>query len=138
VTNPNTPIEGSDAEVAAAEIEIEGEIVEAEAQAYVATEPTPAAAEGYADIEQFVGEFADQNIPDPATVITIRTSGGDTRYVPVPEGTTLTAGEAILSSGLTINAAGGFELYLNNAKVKVSDPVPAGSTLMVVASVKGG
>ncbi len=98
----------------------------------------PAAAEGYEEVSDFVGEFESQNVPDPATVITITTSGGDTRFVPVPEGKVMSAGEAIFTSGLTINGQGGFELYLNNAKIKVTDPVPAGSTLMVVASVKGG
>lgn len=108
-----------------------------EQQATVSAD-APAAAEGFEEVEDFVAGFEDQNVPDPATVITITTSGGDNRYVPVPEGKIMTAGEAIFTSGLTINGQGGFELYLNNAKIKITDPVPAGSTLMVVASVKGG
>ncbi len=93
---------------------------------------------GYEEVSDFVGEFEDESVPDPSTVITIRTSGGDTRYVPVPEGRTLTAGEVFMNSGLSVSGNGGFQIYLNGAIIKVTDIVPVGSTLTVVGSVKGG
>jgi hypothetical protein len=92
--------------------------------------------EAYAEVSDFIGEFEDQNVPDPSKVITITTSGGDTRYVPVEEGVTLTAGEAFMASGLSVNGA--FQIYLNGAVIKVNDVVPTGSTITVVGSVKGG
>jgi hypothetical protein len=96
------------------------------------------AAEQPAPMADSVGDFEDENVPDPATVITIRTSSGDTRYVPVPEGHTITAGEAFMLSGLPVTGNGGFQIYLNGAIIKVTDIVPVGSTLTVVGSVKGG
>lgn len=76
----------------------------------------------------------DANLPDPATVITIRTSGGDTRYVPASEG--LTVGEAILQSGVSLN--GSWQVWMNGAEMHTGDVVPAGTTLTVLTTVKGG
>jgi hypothetical protein len=77
---------------------------------------------------------ADANLPDAQAVVTIRTSGGDTRYVPTDGSATV--GSLIVSAGLNMPA--GFQVWLNGAQLNVNDVVPAGSTLTILTSVKGG
>jgi len=76
-------------------------------------------------------------LPDPTTVITLRTSGGDTRYIPVPDGqTTMTVADVVAASAVYVGGA--VQYWLNGAQVQLGDTVPAGSTLTLVGSVKGG
>jgi hypothetical protein len=77
---------------------------------------------------------ADPNLPDSTQVVTIRTSGGDTRYVPTDGSATV--GSLLVSAGLNMPA--GFQVWLNGAQLTVNDVVPAGSTLTILSSVKGG
>ena len=66
--------------------------------------------------------------------ITIRTSGGETRYVPTANPMTVSA--AMLASGLIVN--GVVNYFLNNAEIQVNDIVPVGQTLSAIGAVKGG
>ena len=85
--------------------------------------------------EEFFPEDDDDfELPDPNAAITIKTSGGDTRYIPAPE--PLTVAAAMLTSGLRPNGVVSF--YLNGAEVKEDTVLPGGSTLTVIGSVKGG
>ncbi len=86
------------------------------------------------DDDDFFPEDEGFDLPDPEAVITIRTSGGDTQYVPAPA--PMTVSEAMLASGLRPNGA--VTYYLNGAEVKADAVLPVGSTLTVVGSVKGG
>ena len=86
------------------------------------------------DDEDFFPEEEGFDLPDPEAVITIRTSGGDTQYVPASA--PMTVSEAMLASGLRPNGA--VTYYLNGAEVKGDAVLPVGSTLTVVGSVKGG
>ncbi len=96
-------------------------------------EETPVT-EGEQEEEDFFPEDEGFDLPDPNAVITIRTSGGDTVYVPASEPKTVS--EAMLESGLRPNGAVNY--YLNGAEVKGDTVLPVGSTLTVVGSVKGG
>jgi len=98
--------------------------------------PTEPAGEPSDDFFDEGGETA-VALPDPTSVITLRTSGGDTRYVPVPAGqTTMTVADAVAASAVYIGGA--VQYWLNGAQVQLGDTVPAGSTLTLVGSVKGG
>lgn len=81
------------------------------------------------------GEAAPEfELPDPASVITVRTSGGETRYVPTSE--PLTVAEVLLRSDL--RPTGAVQYWLNGAQVQSNSVVPAGSTMTLIGSVKGG
>ena len=84
--------------------------------------------------DDFFPEDEGFDLPDPNAVITIRTSGGETVYVPASEPKTVS--EAMLESGLRPNGAVNY--YLNGVEVKGDTVLPVGSTLTVVGSVKGG
>ena len=89
------------------------------------------------ELDDFVETIVDANlVPDINTVITIKTSGGLTRYVPVPDGQLMTTNEALLAAGLTVSGA--FQVWLGDAQIAASAVVPAGSTITVVGNVKGG
>lgn len=97
-----------------------------------AHEPQPVDA-----LDDFVAGVEEENlVPDLSTVITIKTSGGQTRYVPVPDGSLMTVSEALVASGLTVN--GQFQVWLNGAQIANNAVVPAGETITIVGSVKGG
>jgi hypothetical protein len=74
------------------------------------------------------------DLPEAGSFVTLRTSGGDTRYVPV-EGPT-PVGALLAASGLTIQ--GSVQAWYNNALVELDDTVPGGSTVTLIGSVKGG
>ena len=84
--------------------------------------------------DDFFSEEEGFDLPDPNAVITIRTSGGDTAYVPATEPKTVS--ETMLASGLRPNGA--VTYYLNGAEINGATVLPVGSTLTVVGSVKGG
>ena len=81
-----------------------------------------------------IPEIEGFEVPDPESVITIRTSGGQTAYVPTSE--PMTVADIILSASLTVNSS--FQVWLNGAQITTTDLVPTGSTLTIVGSVKGG
>jgi hypothetical protein len=88
----------------------------------------------------FDGEEADFRagteaaLPDPNTVITLRTSGGDARYVETTA--PMTIGEAILKSGLPV--AGSVQYWLNGVQADLNTTVPVGQTVTIIGNVKGG
>jgi hypothetical protein len=84
--------------------------------------------------EFFSEEETGVELPDAQSVITLRTSGGDTRYVPTTE--PLPASQVIVSAGVSV--LGAVQYWLNGSQIQPADMVPAGSTLTVVGSVKGG
>jgi hypothetical protein len=73
---------------------------------------------------------------DPNAYITIRTSGGDSRYVPVSETGTMTAGDALMASNLAVSGA--FQIFMDGVKIGFDTVVPAGKELTVLGNVKGG
>ena len=77
---------------------------------------------------------SDTNLPDATKVVTLRTSGGDTRYVPTDGSDTV--GALIQKAGLSMPA--GFQVWYNGAQLDMNAVVPAGSTLTILGSVKGG
>lgn len=88
------------------------------------------------DDEEMEEELFDEeefDIPDPASVVTIRSTGGGVRYIPVSEPTA--ASELLQQAGLYVN--GNIQYWLNGAQVSSDTLIPAGQTLMVVGSVKG-
>ena len=88
------------------------------------------------EVSEFLDDVqAESVIPDQATVITIQTSGGDTRYVPTD--TSLTIRDLISKAGLMVG--GQVEYWLNGTKLQsVDEIIPLGMKLTIVGSVKGG
>ena len=87
------------------------------------------------ELNDFIGETEEAGfVPDPDQVVTIRTSGGDNRYVPVDGPKSLS--QVMLSSGLRFE--GEYTVFLNGVQIQGADIVPAGSTLNIIGSVKGG
>ena len=72
-------------------------------------------------------------IVDPTRTITLRTSGGQTRYIPTDEPVTLAQAKAL--SGLTFGAV---TFYMNAAVIDDTTVLPVGSTVVAVGNVKGG
>ena len=99
----------------------------------VAEEAVPAVEE--VDNNDFFGDDDDDFVlPDPSRVITVMTSSGNKAYVNTEEA--ITVSEVILRSGLNIMV--GAEYFLNGAQIPADEMVPAGQTLQVVGTVKGG
>ena len=73
------------------------------------------------------------NPPDPVQVITLRTSGGETRYIPTSR--PLPLGELKGLSGLTFGAA---TFYFNAAVVDDATIIPVGGIVTAIGNVKGG
>jgi hypothetical protein len=92
-------------------------------------EPAPAPEEDF-----FPAEGAGFSLPDPQAVVTLRSTNGSERYVPVAEATPLS--EIIATSGLSIS--GPVAYYLNNAQIDLRTPVAPGSTVTIMGTVKGG
>ncbi len=86
------------------------------------------------EVESFIGEAGSIELPDPNSVVTIRTSGGGDKYVPVTQPTPVK--DVIAQSGLFFGGA--VQYWLNGAQVNQDTLVPGGSTLSVIGSVKGG
>lgn len=86
------------------------------------------------DVEGFIGASGSIELPDPDAVVTIRTSGGGDKYVPVSQPTPVR--DVIALSGLYFGGA--VQYWLNGAQVTSETLVPGGSTLSVIGSVKGG
>ena len=72
-------------------------------------------------------------IVDPTQVITLRTSGGETRYIPTDEPLLLAQVKAL--SGLTFGAV---TFYMNAAAIDDTTLVPVGSVVTAIGNVKGG
>jgi hypothetical protein len=85
-----------------------------------------------ADFLNASAEVAD--MPVGATTITVRTSGGQPRYVPtnVP----MTPRDLLGAAGIFVT--GVVEYWLDGAKIGLDDIVPVNGTLTIVGSVKGG
>ena len=91
--------------------------------------------------DEFEPEFEDElqseaspdPLFDPTEVITLRTSGGETRYIPALEPMTLAEVKAI--SGL---AFGAVQFYLNAAVIDNDTIIPVGSVISAIGNVKGG
>ena len=86
---------------------------------------------------EFDDELDQEAVPDPMVdptqVITIRTSGGETRYIPTAEPRTL--GEVKAMSGLTFGAV---QFYMNAAVIDDATVIPVGSVISAIGNVKGG
>ena len=67
------------------------------------------------------------------TFITIRTSGGGTKYVPATEG--MTVRDLINASGLAIQGA--YDVYMDQNVVAQDTIVPVGATVTLLGNVKG-
>ena len=80
------------------------------------------------------GNTPDMSGVDMQQVITIRTSSGQSHYVPSPEALTLQ--QVKEKSGLTF--AAGTQVFLNNAIITDETVIPAGATIVAVGTVKGG
>jgi len=72
-------------------------------------------------------------IVDPTQVITLRTSGGETRFIPSSEPLSLSQVKAL--SGLTFGAV---TFYMNAAAIDDTTVVPVGSVVTAIGNVKGG
>ena len=72
-------------------------------------------------------------IVDPTQVITLRTSGGETRFIPSSESLSLSQVKAL--SGLTFGAV---TFYMNAAAIDDTTVVPVGSVVTAIGNVKGG
>lgn len=94
----------------------------------------PAENNGWEDVESFISAEEGFELPDPDSVVTIRTTTGGDKYVPVSEPTPVS--EIIARSGLFFGGA--VEYYLNGSTIRPDELVPPGSTLTVIGSVKGG
>jgi hypothetical protein len=77
-------------------------------------------------------EVAD--MPAEATYITVRTSGGQPKYVPTS--VSMTPRDILGAGGIFVT--GVVEYWLNGAKIGLDEIVPVGATLTIVGSVKGG
>ena len=84
--------------------------------------------------DDFFGEDDGFELPNPDHVITVLTSSGGRSYVPATEA--MSVNDVIAHSGL--NVMHGAEFYLNGSIIKAEDLVPAGQTLQIVGTVKGG
>jgi hypothetical protein len=72
--------------------------------------------------------------PAPETVITVRTSGGDEKYIPASE--PMSVGAVMTASGLYVS--GNMQYWLNGAEVDANTLVPPGQSILAVGSIKGG
>jgi hypothetical protein len=97
-------------------------------------EAVEAAAEEALDPDFDLPEDVAADLPEVGSYVTLRTSGGDTRYVPVEGPTAI--GALLAASGLSIQ--GSVQAWYNNALVDLNDTVPGGSTVTLIGSVKGG
>ena len=118
---------------------VEGEHVEEAVQPVEQAENSASVNQGSGDgwddeVEDFIGEAGTVELPDPNSVVTIRTSGGGDKYVPVTQPTSVK--DVIAQSGLFFGGA--VQYWLNGAQVNQDTLVPGGSTLSVIGSVKGG
>lgn len=90
---------------------------------------------------EFEPEFADEletegmpdPVVDPTQVITIRTSGGETRYIPAAAPMSLAEVKAL--SGL---AFGAVQFYMNAAVIDDATVIPVGAVISAIGNVKGG
>ncbi len=86
---------------------------------------------------EFEDELEQETLPnpviDPTQVITIRTSGGETRYIPATESMSLAEVKAV--SGLTFGAV---QFYLNAAVIEDATVIPVGAVISAIGNVKGG
>jgi hypothetical protein len=72
-------------------------------------------------------------VVDPTQVITLRTSGGQTRYIPADGPMTLAEVKGL--SGLTFGAV---TFYMNATVIDDATIVPVGSVISAIGNVKGG
>jgi hypothetical protein len=108
--------------------------VQPEAEAAVETADLGETDDWDEEVGSFIAETGAADLPDPNSVVTIRTSGGGDRYVPVTQPTSVK--DVIAQSGLYFGGA--VQYWLNGAQVNQDTLVPGGSTLSVIGSVKGG
>lgn len=84
--------------------------------------------------EEFEEELAEEEIVvDPTRVITLRTSGGETRYIPADDPLTLSQVKNL--SGL---AFGAVQFYMNANVIDDATVVPVGAVVTAIGNVKGG
>jgi hypothetical protein len=88
--------------------------------------------EEFDDDDDLFEETAEPMI-DPTQVITLRTSGGDSRYIPADEPMALSQVKGL--SGLTF---GSVAFYMNAAVIDDATVIPVGATVTAVGNVKGG
>ena len=114
---------------------VEGENVVEETETAVET-PGVEVANAVVDEEEddFFGDTDGFELPDPEHVITVLTSSGGRTYVPAQEA--MSVNDVISLSGF--NVMHGAEFYLNGSILPTDGMVPAGQTLQIVGTVKGG
>ena len=91
------------------------------------------------ELDEELTSFANEVVEgvDPSAYVTLRTSGGQTRYAPVNDGQPMTAGEAMMAAN--VHMSGSYQIWMNGAQIGFTDVVPAGSTLTLLGqTVKGG
>ena len=75
----------------------------------------------------------EEPVVDPTQVITLRTSGGETRYIPATEALSLAQVKAL--SGL---AFGAVTFFMNAAVIDDATIIPVGAVVSAIGNVKGG
>lgn len=83
------------------------------------------------DDELFEEEL--EPVVDPTQVITLRTSGGQTRYIPAGDPMTLVEIKGL--SGLTFGAV---TFYYNAQVIDDTTVIPVGGVVTAIGNVKGG
>lgn len=78
-------------------------------------------------------EIDDEPVVDPNRVITLRTTGGQSRYIPAEEPMPLS--EVKNLSGL---AFGAVTFYMNAAVIGDNEIIPVGGVVTAIGNVKGG
>ena len=80
------------------------------------------------------GENAWMEEVDPDTIVTIRPSSGEAKYLVVDEPTPF--GDLMVRAGLTFN--GQVDIYVEGAPITMETPVQGGQTVVLIGNVKGG
>jgi hypothetical protein len=85
------------------------------------------------DLDDELFEEELEPVVDPTQVITLRTSGGQTRYIPA--GDPMTLAEIKGLSGLTFGAV---TFYYNAQVIDDTTIIPVGGVVTAIGNVKGG
>jgi hypothetical protein len=85
------------------------------------------------DLDDELFEEELEPVVDPTQVITLRTSGGQTRYIPA--GDPMTLAEIKGLSGLTFGAV---TFYYNTQVIDDATVIPVGGVVTAIGNVKGG
>jgi len=87
-----------------------------------------------AEEEDILDGIEEEGSFDPAVNVHIISAGGGSNYVPVEGPTAFST--VLAQSGLHVGGA--VEFWMNGVRIEADTTVPAGSTVTIVGSVKGG